>query len=192
MRREAHFRKNRFGRVGTEQVWYDEYHYAMLDEEWGKESADIRWIEDADEKARIARALLEALPEWFGIPEAREDYIRGSRDAAFFAAYADSAPVGFIALTAHNAHTAEVYVMGITKPYHRRGMGTALIRKAEEYCRMGGYALLEVKTLDASRENAEYAGTRAFYKAAGFIPLECIPEIWGTANPCLVMVKPVR
>jgi [ribosomal protein S5]-alanine N-acetyltransferase len=34
MRREARFIKNRFGRVGTEKVWYDEYHYAMLDEEW--------------------------------------------------------------------------------------------------------------------------------------------------------------
>lgn len=34
MRREAHFIKSRFGRVGDKQVWYDQYHYAMLDEEW--------------------------------------------------------------------------------------------------------------------------------------------------------------
>jgi len=34
MRREAHFIKNRFGRVDDKEVWYDEYHYAMLDEEW--------------------------------------------------------------------------------------------------------------------------------------------------------------
>lgn len=40
MRREAHFVKNRFGRVGTEQKWYDEYHYAMLDEEWKDASTD--------------------------------------------------------------------------------------------------------------------------------------------------------
>lgn len=34
MRREAHFIKNRFGRVDNQEVWYDEYHYAILDEEW--------------------------------------------------------------------------------------------------------------------------------------------------------------
>jgi Acetyltransferases, including N-acetylases of ribosomal proteins len=192
MRREAHFVKNRFGRVGTEKVWYDEYHYALLAEEWAKEKADIREVADAGEKARISRLVLEALPEWFGIPEAREDYIRGSRNAVFFAAFEAGAPAGFIALTAHNAHTAEVRVMGVLKPYHRKGIGAALVGKAAEYGRAAGYALLEVKTLDASRGNAEYAGTREFYEAVGFMPLECIPQIWGAENPCLVMVRPIR
>jgi ribosomal-protein-alanine N-acetyltransferase len=36
MRREAEFKKNRFGRVGDREVWYDEYHYAILKEEWEK------------------------------------------------------------------------------------------------------------------------------------------------------------
>jgi len=192
MRREAHFKSARHGRVGDEQVWYSEYHYAMLAEEWGRERADIRLIDDLDEKSRIAQEVLEALPEWFGIPEAREDYIRDSRSMPFFAAYADGLPVGFIALATHNENTAEIHVMGIKKPYHRQGIGAALIASAEDFCRMDGYALLEVKTLDAARENAEYAGTRAFYQAMGFLPLECIPELWGEANPCLIMVKPIR
>lgn len=34
MRREAHFVKNRFGRVGSEKVWWDELVYGILDEEW--------------------------------------------------------------------------------------------------------------------------------------------------------------
>lgn len=32
---------------------------------------EIRQIEHAEEKQTICRAILEALPEWFGIPEAR-------------------------------------------------------------------------------------------------------------------------
>lgn len=48
---------------------------------------------------------------------------------------------------------------------------------------------LEVKTLDASRASESYTRTRAFYLSAGFEPLECIPEIWGSDNPCLIMVK---
>ena len=38
MRLEAHFIKNRFGRVDTEKVWHDELIYAMLDEEWKTKS----------------------------------------------------------------------------------------------------------------------------------------------------------
>ena len=39
MRREAHFLKNRFSRVDNEKVWHDEFHYAMLDEEWKAKSS---------------------------------------------------------------------------------------------------------------------------------------------------------
>lgn len=34
MRREACFVQGRYGRVGNEEKWYDEYHYAILKEEW--------------------------------------------------------------------------------------------------------------------------------------------------------------
>lgn len=37
MRREAHFIQARFGRVGSERKWYDEYHYGILKEEWEKQ-----------------------------------------------------------------------------------------------------------------------------------------------------------
>ena len=40
-----------------------------------------------EEKQRITRQVLEALPKWFGIPEARENYISESRDQLFFCAY---------------------------------------------------------------------------------------------------------
>ena len=36
MRREAHFIKNRYGRVGSEKMWYDTFVYAILREEWVK------------------------------------------------------------------------------------------------------------------------------------------------------------
>ena len=41
-----------------------------------KEIRMIRQLHQPEEKQAVARAILEALPEWFGIPEAREDYIR--------------------------------------------------------------------------------------------------------------------
>lgn len=38
----------------------------------------IRIVDDIEEKQRIARSILTALPEWFGIPESTENYIRES------------------------------------------------------------------------------------------------------------------
>ncbi len=40
MRREAHLIKSRFGRVGEKRVWYDQYLYAILDEEWRARNED--------------------------------------------------------------------------------------------------------------------------------------------------------
>ena len=35
-------------------------------------------LTNSTEKQAVTRSILEALPEWFGIPEAREDYITES------------------------------------------------------------------------------------------------------------------
>ena len=34
MRREGHFYKNRFDRVGDKKMWYDEFFYGILQEEY--------------------------------------------------------------------------------------------------------------------------------------------------------------
>lgn len=47
----------------------------------------IKQVVDEEEKKQIARCILEALPDWFGIPEAREEYIRESVGKDFFAVY---------------------------------------------------------------------------------------------------------
>ena len=43
-------------------------------------------VVDDEEKKKITRAILEALPEWFGIIEAREKYILDSVGKDFFCA----------------------------------------------------------------------------------------------------------
>lgn len=76
---------------------------------------EIRQIEHAEEKQIICRAILEALPEWFGIPEAREEYIRESADRLFFAAMDGEKPVGFLYLKETGRDTVELYAMGVLK-----------------------------------------------------------------------------
>ena len=38
----------------------------------------IQQVHDKEEKKRITRQVLEALPDWFGIPEARKYYVKNS------------------------------------------------------------------------------------------------------------------
>ena len=69
---------------------------------------EIRKIESAEEKRRICRAILEALPEWFGIPQAREEYVSESADKLFFAAMDGENPVGFLCLKETGRDTVEL------------------------------------------------------------------------------------
>jgi len=54
-----------------------------------------------------------------------------------------------------------------------------------------GIRFMTVKTLAASHPDPNYAKTRRFYEAIGFLPLEVLPTLWGCSNPCLLMLKPV-
>ena len=47
----------------------------------------VRRVTEAEARRRIARIILEALPDWFGIRESREEYIEASGTWPFFAAY---------------------------------------------------------------------------------------------------------
>jgi len=84
---------------------------------------EIKQITDNSEKRNVTRNILEALPDWFGIPEAREGYIKESADKIFFCAYDGDRPVGFLYLKETGSATAELYVMGVLKEYHRHGIG---------------------------------------------------------------------
>lgn len=85
---------------------------------------------DSDiEKKGIARAILEVLPDWFGIPEATEAYIADSKGRPFFCAFADDVPVGFLYLKETGRHTVELAVMGVRMEYHRQGIGRALLSR---------------------------------------------------------------
>ena len=61
------------------------------------ERIGVKQLDDSDVKKRTAREILEALPEWFGIVQAREEYIEKSASLLFFAAFDKENPIGFLA-----------------------------------------------------------------------------------------------
>lgn len=143
-------------------------------------------------KDKVCETILRSLPEWFGLERYIQRYIKNVETLPLFAAEVQGNIVGFIALKFHNPCTAEIYVMGVKKPFHRRGIGSALVAYAENYLRKLEYEFLTVKTLADSVESAEYAGTRKFYDCVGFKPLEVFPDLWDPQNPCLFLVKFLR
>ncbi len=137
----------------------------------------------------VCEPILRALPQWFGIEAANQMYIRDIHAQPTFVAYMDDSPVGFLTLTLHSKHAAEIHIMGVLPGYHRHGMGRALVEAAETHLQQQDYRFLQVKTLSPKHPDEGYKHTRAFYQALGFCWLEEFPDLWGTHNPCLQLVK---
>ena len=150
----------------------------------------VTQISVADRKRTIAREVLEDLPEWFGIPESREEYIRESANLPFFAAMEGAEVLGFMSMKETSSFTCEIYVTGVKKRVHRCGAGRTLFSAFETYGREHGYRLIQVKTI-APGYYPEYDATVAFYRNIGFLPLEILPTLWDENNPCLILVKPL-
>ena len=151
----------------------------------------IDTVTDAEEKQRTARAILEALPEWFGIPEARETYIRESADQVMLVSKDGDAPNGFLCLKETGKDTVELAVMGVLKEYHRKGIGTKLFEAAKAIAVEKGYSFLQVKTVQMGKYE-EYDRTNRFYLSLGFREFELFPTLWDEWNPCQVYVMSLK
>ena len=151
----------------------------------------IRIVHDAEEKRGIARLILERLPEWFGIPEAREAYIKEAADEIMVASEEGGEPNGFLCLKETGKDTAELAVMGVLKKHHRKGIGTALFEAAKEIAVKHGYAFLQVKTVQMGRYE-EYDRTNLFYQSLGFKEFEVFPTLWDEYNPCQIYIMSLK
>ena len=148
---------------------------------------EIKTVIDKTEKQQIARSILEALTDWFGIPEARENYILKSADLPFFAAFDEEKPIGFLCLKETGKDTVELCVMGVLKDCHRKGVGRMLVEKAKEEAIQMGYSFFQVKTVQMGIYE-DYDDTNRFYRALGFKEFEVFPLLWDEKNPCQVYV----
>ena len=131
------------------------------------------------------------MPEWFGIPEAREKYIAESADEIMLAATEGERPVGFLCLKETGRDTAELAVMGVLKEYHRRGIGKSLFEEAKRAAVEAGWSFIQVKTVQMGRY-AEYDAANRFYLSLGFKEFEVMPTLWDEWNPCQIYVLSIR
>ena len=122
-------------------------------------------IQEPDLKSEITSYILDDLPNWFGIEAAKKEYIENVRDKDFFVIHKKKEPefkpnsplgeelnfseiekikssLGFITLKYHSQYSAEVYVMGILKKYHRLGIGKKLIDTVSAHLKEHSYKFL--------------------------------------------------
>lgn len=197
------FKSVEFGTATAKRLWIDKLDFQL--EFYSKlkrqidmstiivnaEKTEIRQITDNLEKSEVTRTVLEALPEWFEIPEAREEYIRDSKDKLFFCAYDAGAPAGFLYLKETGKDTVELAVMGVLKEYHRKGIGTKLFNAAKETANALGYFFIQVKTVQMGKYE-EYDQTNQFYISLGFMEFEVFPKLWDEWNPCQIYVMALK
>ncbi len=146
------------------------------------------------DKGQACRAILDALPEWFGLEDAKDRYVLGVEETTFLVCRNEtsSETVGFLSLKEQTGAASEIYVMGLRPEFHHQGLGRKLVSEAERLARESGKAFLSVKTLAPEHPDTHYAITRKFYEALGFKPVEVFPTLWGEDNPCLLMIKGLK
>ena len=152
---------------------------------------EIKRIENDLEKNNVTRLILESLEEWFGIEEAREEYISNSHDKIFFCALDADCPIGFVYLKETGGDTVELAVMGVLKEYHRRGVGTKLFAAAKRAAFRQGYSFLQVKTVQEGKYSV-YDDTNQFYRSLGFKEFEVFPTLWDENNPCQIYIMALK
>ena len=151
----------------------------------------IKQLSDIDEKKKVTRYVLEALPDWFAVEESREQYINESPERPTFVAYDGDKPAGFLCLKETGKETVELAVMGVLIEYHRQGIGRQLFDIAKAYAVKKGYDFMQVKTVKMGMYD-DYDATNRFYQALGFKEFEIFPTLWDQANPCQIYVMGLK
>lgn len=143
-------------------------------------------------RSETCRTILEALPDWFGIPEAIDDYAEAAASLPMFAAFGpDGAVVGFLSLKRQTAAVSEAYVLGVRSEWQGQGIGRRLFDAAVRHARDRGARYLSVKTLAPEAGYAPYLRTLQFYLSIGFEPVEVFPTLWSPDDPCLLLIRPI-
>ena len=147
----------------------------------------IEEVKNENQKKAVVAEVLKDLPEWFGIPESTQAYIEGATTLQVWAAYQKSDLTGFVSLSYSSEDCAEIDCLGVKKSYQGRKIGSQLLANLESEARKK-VDYLQVKTV-AEGSNKDYDRTNVFYRSLGFKKLEIFPQLWGSQNPCQILIK---
>ncbi len=148
-------------------------------------------VTEKDIKERVCREILRSLPDWFGNPESVEEYALGCRELPVWADIDSDKAIGFTAFRPTSGCAGEIYVMGVSREHHRKGLGRELFWALYRYAKDEGFKFLTVKTVQMGCY-PDYDRTNLFYQSLGFQELETFPTLWDEQNPCQVYIMEVK
>jgi GNAT superfamily N-acetyltransferase len=135
-------------------------------------------------------AIVASLPDWFGLEEGIRECAQAVRTQPGLVAEVEGEVSGFLTIARPYPQAPEISWLAVHARHRRRGIGRALIRALNEQLRTHGDRLVLVKTLsDRTDPGPEYAETRAFYRAMGFIPVAEVRS--DPVNPIQLLALPL-
>jgi GNAT superfamily N-acetyltransferase len=121
----------------------------------------------AKDHLELVVQLIEALPDWFDIDARTRAMPIDLLFQEVFVAEDEGRIVGFITLYIAEGRV-NIGWIGVLPDHHRKGIGSQLIKAAEDFSRQKGIDELAVYTLGDSVDYQPYESTRAFYLKHGF------------------------
>ncbi len=108
-----------------------------------------------------------------------------------YTAWVNGELVGFFSVKYHFEQSIDLYVLGIKRDFHGRGIGSQLYKLIETDMKNKKVTYIQVNTLSPKAKNKDYLLTLKFYLKIGFVPLEEFPDLWGEDGytPCLQLIK---
>jgi GNAT superfamily N-acetyltransferase len=139
--------------------------------------------------------IVRGLPYFFGSTAGVARCARAVRTRRGWVAWSGGPPGvdGFVVIDHPLPSAPEITWMAVRAGRRRHGLGRALVAHAARELTGEGAQVLSVLTLAASVPEAgddTYAGTRAFYRATGFLAIrEIHPPGWD--SPALLLARPL-
>jgi ribosomal protein S18 acetylase RimI-like enzyme len=84
--------------------------------------------------------------------------------------------------------TFDLYWICVDRRFARRGVGKALIDRAEDEVQHAGGRMVVVETSGLP----EYAPTRAFYEGIGYTRVATIPDYYAPGNDLVIYIRPFK
>lgn len=138
---------------------------------------------DFERCVEIARGLTD----WF------DDHDIGDVEKAIYNlpmyVYEDGLVQGFMCIKDKSDKVVEIEFIAVDKDSRHKGIGSKLLEFLEN--ELAPNKIIEVKTLDESKDYPPYAETRLFYEKHGFVKIEMINPFpgWSGDSPCAIYIK---